>query len=144
MSSDRAAPGVSWEELVADTPAMVRAALPMLRWRLDLLWQLRLPVQRLAVAQFDWLLDLPLWQRDGRRFQVTPRQVLAAPDRFGDHLRRVLAAELDFPIHAVAHHDRLVVLDGYHRLARATFEGRREIAAMVLSRADLDGICRSG
>jgi hypothetical protein len=109
---------VSWGELVAGTPDAVRAALPMVPWRLDRLWRLRLPVRRLPVEQFGWLLELPLWQRDGRRFQVTPRQVLDAPDRFGDHLRRVLAADLRFPVHVVGHRGRLVILDGYHRLAK--------------------------
>jgi hypothetical protein len=132
---------VSWGELVAGTPEAVREALPMVPWRLDRLWRLRLPVLRLPVEQFGWLLELPLWQRDGRRFQVTPRQVLDAPDRFGDHLRRVLAADLRFPIHVVGHRGRLVILDGYHRLARAVMEGRREIDAMVLSRDDLAGLC---
>jgi hypothetical protein len=143
VDGDRAAARMSWDELVASTLDAVLAALPMVPWRLDRLWRLRLPVRRVDVAQFGWLLDLPLWQRDGRRFQVTPRQVLDAPARFGDHLRRVLAADLAFPIHVVAHRGRLVILDGYHRLARAMIEGRREIDAMVLSPADLQGICRT-
>lgn len=141
VGSDRTAGRVSWGELVAGTPGAVREVLPMVPWRLDRLWRLRLPVRRLPVEQFGWLLELPLWQRDGRRFQVTPRQVLDAPDRFGDHLRRVLAADLRFPVHVVGHRGRLVILDGYHRLAKATIEDRREIDAMVLSDADLDGLC---
>ncbi len=131
---------MSWDELMAATPASVQDALPLVPWKLDKLWQLQLPVQRLGVERFDWLLDLPLWQRDGVRFQVTPRQVLAAPDEFPDHLRRVMESDLRYPVHAVHHHDRLVILDGFHRLARAVLEQRQEIAAMMLSPADLGSI----
>lgn len=144
MGTDRCAPRVSWAELVASTPEPVKAALPMVPWKLDRLWSLRLPVRRLDVEQLAWLLDLPLWQRDGVRFQVAPRQVLAHPEEFPDHLRRVTAADLAYPIHAVDHRGRLAILDGYHRLAKAVLERRRQIHAMVLSPADLDFVSRVG
>lgn len=138
MPEDRRAPNVSWEELVAATPPSVRAALPMVAWRIDRLWQLRRPVRSLAVVGLEWLLDLPLWQRDGVRFRVAPRDVLARPDEFPDHLRRVRSADLAYPVHAVRHHGRMVLLDGYHRLARAVLEARPRVEAVVLSLADLD------
>lgn len=115
----------------------------MVPWKLDRLWCLQLPVRRLGVEQFAWLLDLPLWQRDGVRFQVTPRQVLDDPDGFPDHLRRVMDSDLAHPIHAVGHNGRRVVLDGFHRLAKATIERRSQIEAMVLSSVDLEFVSRS-
>lgn len=138
MGNDRSAPRISWDELLAATPEPVRAALPMIPWRLDRLWGLSLPVQRIGIGQFAWLLDLPLWQRDGIRFQVTPRQVLDGPDEFPDHFRRVMDSDLGYPIHVVRHRGRLVVLDGFHRLAKATIEKRHQVEAIVLSAADLE------
>ena len=141
MSSDRAAPRVSWDELVAMTPEVIRQALPMVPWKIDKLWALELPVQRVAVGDLAWLLDLPLWQKNGTRFQVSPAQVRADPGRFPDHLGRAMASDLEQPIHVVKHNGRLVVLDGYHRLLRAAIEGRPEIDAMVLSQRELKSIC---
>jgi hypothetical protein len=94
-----------------------------------------------AVAELAWLFDLPLWQLNGARFQVSPSQVRADPARFPDHVRRALASDLGYPIHLAEHRGRLIVLDGYHRLLKAALEGRAEIAAMVLSREDLESIC---
>jgi hypothetical protein len=94
-----------------------------------------------AVDDLAWLFDLPLWQDNGRRFQVSPAQVRANPARFPDHMRRVMASDLEQPIHLVEHHGRLVVLDGYHRLLKAAIQGRAQIEAMVLSQQDLPSIC---
>jgi hypothetical protein len=93
------------------------------------------------VQELAWLFDLPLWQLNGVRFQVSPRRVRDDPAGFPDHLRRVMASDLGRPIHLVEHNGRLVVLDGFHRLLKAALEGRAEIDAMVLSQEDLESIC---
>jgi len=124
------------------TPAVIRDTLPMVPWNIQKLWELDLPVRRVPVAELAWLLDLPLWQLDGVRFQVSPRQVRDDPAGFPGHLRRVLACDLSHPIHLVEHNGRLVVLDGLHRLLKAALEGQAEIDGMELSAADLASICR--
>ena len=143
MSSDRAAPGVPWDQLIAMTPPVIRQTLPMVPWNIRKLHSLDLPVQPMAVDDLAWLFSLPLWQENGTRFQVSPAQVRADPDRFPDHMRRVMAADLEHPIHLVEHHGRLVVLDGYHRLLKAAIQGRAQIEAMILSPQDLQSICTS-
>ena len=113
----------------------------MVPWNIQKLWGLEIPAQRVAVQDLAWLFELPLWQRDGVRFQVSPRQVRDDPAAFPDHLQRVMASDLGRPIHVVSYKGRLVVLDGFHRLLKAELEGRAEIDAMVLSQEDLASIC---
>lgn len=141
MSNDRAAPSVSWDRLIAITPPVIRQTLPMVPWNLHRLHILDLPIQPVAVDDLAWLFGLPLWQKNGARFQVSPAQVRAEPARFPDHMRRVMASDLEHPIHLVKHNGRLVVLDGYHRLLKAAIQGRAQIEAMVLSQQDLQSIC---
>lgn len=38
MSTDRAAPSVSWDELIAMTPQVIRQTLPMVPWDIRKLW----------------------------------------------------------------------------------------------------------
>ena len=116
VSTDRSAPRVSRDELVAMTPQVIRETVPMVPWDIGKLWALELPVRQVAVQELAWLFDLPLWQLNGVRFQVSPRRVRDDPAGFPDHLRRVKASDLGRPIHLVEHHGRLVVLDGFHRL----------------------------
>ncbi|MEU8803273.1 hypothetical protein [Spirillospora sp. NPDC048819] len=129
------------DELLAMMPEALRETLPLVPWKIERLWRLELPVRRVAVQELAWLFDLPLWQLNGERFRVAPRQVRDDPQRFPDHLQRVMASDLAYPIHLVEHNGRLVVLDGFHRLLKASIEGRGEVEAMVLSPADLESIC---
>lgn len=123
------------------TPEVIRETLPAVPWSLRRLWLLDLPVRPVLVEELARLFDLPLWQMNGTRFQVSPRQVRDDPAGFPDHLKRVMASDLRYPIHLVEYKGRLVVLDGFHRLLKAAIEGRREIDAMVLSQQDLEAIC---
>jgi hypothetical protein len=132
---------VSPDQLIAMTPPVIRQTLPMVPWNNRRLHGLDLPTQPVAVDDLAWLFDLPLWQEDGTRFQVSPAQVRADPARFPDHMRRVMASDLEHPIHLAEHNGRLVVLDGYHRLLKAAIQGRAQIEAMVLSQQDLESIC---
>lgn len=139
--ADRAAPDVSFEELLALMPDPVRAAFPPYRWQLEKLWELDLKVEPVETADLIWMFDLPLWQLDGDRFKVTPNQVAATPMNYRAHYQRVMDADLDFPINLVAYRGRLVVLDGVHRLLKAHFLRRRWIEATIATATQLQS-CR--
>lgn len=130
------------EELLAQTPAEVADARPGTPWRIADLHALKLPVVQLPVERLSWLLELPLWQEDGKRFQLTPAAVAADPGQYPHHYERVMAADLGCPIHCVEHQGRLVVLDGVHRLLQAQTRGHAVIDAMILTASDLDRISR--
>ena len=134
---DRAAPEVSFEELVALMPDAIREVFPPARWQLEKLWALDLKVEPVEIADLVWLFDLPLWQLDGERFKVTPNQVAETPMNFRAHYQRVMDADLDHPINLVAYRGRLVVLDGAHRWLKAHFLRRRWIEATIATATQL-------
>jgi hypothetical protein len=134
---DRAAPDVSFEELVAMMPETLREVFPPYRWQLAKLRELDLRVEPVEIADLVWMFDLPLWQLDGDRFRVTPHQVAETPMNFRAHYQRVMDADLDFPINLVAYRGRLVVLDGVHRLLKAHFLRRRWIEATIATATQL-------
>lgn len=135
--ADRAAPEVSFEELVAMMPEALREVFPPYRWQLAKLWELHLKVEPVEIADLVWMFDLPLWQLEGERFRVTPHQVAETPMNFRAHYQRVMDADLDFPINLVAYRGRLVVLDGVHRLLKAHFLRRRWIEGTIATAAQL-------
>lgn len=129
-----------WKRLVETMPDAVRNAIPLQLWDRTKLYAMDLPVQEFPVFALGWMLDIPLWAVDGVAFQVTPNEVLAYPGKVPEQHRRVLAADLSFPIHVTWHNGRWTILDGVHRLLKATMEGNAHIAAMVLSEEDFQGI----
>jgi hypothetical protein len=109
-------------------------------WNRDRLYALKLPLSEIAMDQLAWLLDVPLWAVDDVPFQVTPNEVGADPQRYTPQLQRTLDADLDWPIHVMRHNGRWTILDGVHRLLKATLEGRASISAMILSPAHYHAI----
>jgi hypothetical protein len=128
---------VSTGELLASMPAAVRAAFPVFDWSVERLWTLQLPVHALPIETFDWLLDLPIWRWRGKRFQVSVRDVIADSDTYAPHVRKAMATDLSYPIHVTTHGNRIVILDGYHRLLKAVLLGRASLDAVEVTDEDL-------
>jgi hypothetical protein len=136
-SGDLDAPQVSREELLASMPLRVRRAFPQFDWTEEALWRLQLPVEELPVETFDWLLDLPIWRWQGRRFQISMQDVLSDPAQYRAHHEKAERADTAHPIHVTWYRRRWVILDGYHRLLRTIVEGRRTIKAVKVRAEDL-------
>jgi hypothetical protein len=130
-----------WHADPSTIPPWVGEHVPLVQWRLDRLHALRLPVEQVSVAELEWLLDVPLWRDEsGLEFAVRPLEVRASPDRHPTQWRRTLACDLSRPIHVVEHRGRWTVLDGLHRLLKATVLGRETIPAARLSPEQLSAI----
>jgi hypothetical protein len=106
-------------------------------WTEEALWQLDLPVEEIPVATFDWLLDLPIWRWEGRRFQLSLQDVLRDPARYQAHIQKAELADTRYPIHVTFHNGRWIILDGYHRLLKSLLNGASTIKAMKVRAADL-------
>jgi hypothetical protein len=118
------APTPSWNDLVGLLPAELRPyALPF-AWDPRRLWALDLPTEELPRADLDWQLDLRWWRAGDRFFVVRPRDVLADPVTYSDHYGRALMADLRFPLDLTLRSGRWFILDGVHRLLKATILAR--------------------
>ncbi|MFC0672715.1 hypothetical protein [Brachybacterium hainanense] len=127
--------------LLAQVPRELRGVILDFRWDLARLHALDLPAREVATEELAWHLPLPFWAADGAPFQVSPMQVMRDPARYADQWRRTLDADLDIPLDCrIGQGGRLTILDGVHRLLKATASGRRTVEVRVLSDADLDRI----
>jgi hypothetical protein len=115
-----------WAVTYGAAPASVRPWLLELEW--DSLRAAALEVERMPLRELDWILDLPLWWRDGRAFRLSPRDVLRTPDRFPAQHARMLESDLARPVDVVHHLGRWVTVDGVHRLLKAAALGHRAVA----------------
>ncbi len=105
--------------------------LPVL-WDRERLWQLILPRRTLPIALLRWHYTLPFWRDRDRLFQVTPQMVMTYPQCYPDQYNRIQSADTGYPIHIVRRHNRWLILDGLHRLAKLELSGSQEISAHVL------------
>ena len=126
--------------LFGQIPAELRGVLLDFHWDPERLWALDIEPTIIPVDELAWQLDLPFWRYGERFFAVTPRQVALEPERHREQYERTLAANLGYPIHVLRRDDRLTILDGVHRLLKASLEGTRGIAAKVVTPDQLDRI----
>lgn len=125
-------PGAEPFDLWSIVPPSLAPVLPNVMWSRQRLHRLTLPIVQLQVDELSWQLELPWWKFRGQHFAVAPNDVRRDPVTYADQWNRMQRAELRFPIHLLQR-DRKVILDGVHRLLKATVEGRQRIAAHVLS-----------
>lgn len=112
-----------WSEFRALAPDDVRPYLLDFEFDEELLFRLNVLQERVHVSEIAWWLDQPVWTHDDVPFSLRPRQVMHAPRLYPEHARRIATADLDDPVYVTALSGRTVVLDGSHRLAKATAYG---------------------
>jgi hypothetical protein len=140
------APDVTPEEYLAAMPPRVREAFPhpadfpLTGWTEAMLWRVDRPAESVVVTTFAWLLDMPIWRWDGRRFRVSLRDVLDDPETHRAHHEKARRADLAYPIHITYSRGRWVILDGYHRLLKALLQGAVKTAVSASATAHAAGV----
>jgi hypothetical protein len=92
------------------------------------------PIQQVPVADLEPQLDKKMWRV--KKQAVAPRQVLVRPELSLRDSKKISDADLSYPI--LLWDKDNDVLDGLHRLARATKQGHTHIAARHLTQAMLE------
>lgn len=113
-------------------------------WQNDRVWAEQARVFTMPTKELTWHLDQPLWStRLGEpRFDLRPREVLDDPSAHPEHWLRLRTANLNHPLDLMWTTDRLVILDGIHRLARLAYEGIPEARVRRIPRTAIPRIRR--
>jgi hypothetical protein len=95
---------------------------PLRIWEVERLWQLakELPIKKVPLAHLSDLDRVGWYGQPSNAGYLTLREV-------AEHMRRIQAANLDYPIILSAEGH---LLDGFHRVAKAYVLGMSEIAAV--------------
>ena len=102
-------------------------------WDVESLWAMDLQTVSLPIGALLWHLDVPVWPNEaGQTYCVTPREVIENVAKNKEEYRRIIEADLGYPIEVLALDRRLMILDGIHRLTKAHLEGRTEISARLV------------
>lgn len=92
-------------------------------WDVRRAWTLETEAQVVPLQRLTYLLELPLWSSvpgRGMLFDLCPADVLADPNRCPRHTRRIEDADLAYPLDFALVDGRAWILDGVHRIARAS------------------------
>jgi hypothetical protein len=99
----------------------------------QLLRELPVEVVEVPIEKLLWHFDMPVWDKEGTDdWNLTPWQVICDEAGSKPHRERIDQADLVFPILVTTFHDRLVIIDGVHRLVKAYEAGNKTIQAKVI------------
>lgn len=127
--------------LLDQLPAELRNVILDFHWDIERLHRLRLPSRTVPLVDLAWHLDLPFWSADGVPFRVSPAAVAAEPADHPQQWERTQGADLAYPLDGYRRSDgRLIVLDGIHRLLKASISGWSVITVRVLPDDQFDAI----
>ncbi|GAB2705784.1 hypothetical protein [Nocardia thraciensis] len=127
--------------LLAQVPAELRDVILDFHFDLERLHALDLPVRTVPTAELAWHLDLPFWSAQAIPFAVTPNTVAARPEVYQRQWQRTHAADLRYPVDAYLRRDgRIVILDGIHRLLKASLTAQTQMRVRVLEPHRFDAI----
>lgn len=91
------------------------------------------PTIKVKTADISWILGYNFVNVDGKMVCYSCRK---GPDNW--HEERINKADLVAPIITTKENDRIIVLDGIHRLDKAMRMGIEELPAKSLSKEDLE------
>lgn len=126
---------------LAEIPSELSDWLLPVSWDRERLWAVDRHTRTTRIDSLRWHYDLPWWRaEDGRWFQVRPAEFLRSPHEFPEHVRRVAAADLRYPLHGIRRRGRIQVIDGIHRLVHADQLNRETVEVILLTAEDLTAI----
>lgn len=134
------AEAIDYMPVFATLPDSAVAAGLSVWWDQDALFQLvdQLEMIEVSVASVEWVLDVR-WAPEMK----TLREVLCRA-RGSEEYERILRCELRYPIVQARKGERWVLVDGYHRVAKAVLQGQHVISAVRLPACRFDEIFRRG
>lgn len=103
-------------------------------WDERKVWALSVPIESVPTIDLAWHLEVPFLWWDGGVYNLTPRAVIADPDRYREEYERTLSADTSYPIDLMMNKGQWLILDGLHRLMKATIEGLDHVQVRKHSR----------
>ena len=124
-------------------PAILADHILAFNWDVRRVWEQKAEASVLPLMDFDYLLNLPLWSsvpNQGMLFDISPREVIASPQRSPHQYRRILDADIKFPIDLISYRGRKWILDGVHRLAKLSLMGKTVVSIRLHDEAIISEI----
>lgn len=89
------------------------------------LWALDVPVEKMKIDEFLWMLDVPFWEDKQGNIVITPQEVINNPDKYPKHRDQIKKCDVAFPIDIMKNKKgKWSTLDGLHRVVKLIMEGK--------------------
>jgi hypothetical protein len=123
------------------TPQIVKDVGFDFNWDSRKVWALDEPTVEIPMSELDWHFDIPFWDSEGTdAYNLTPKEVMAHPDREPTHWRLIQEADTSYPIDIMENKGRWLILDGLHRLVKECLAGKAVVRVRKIPRSRIPEI----
>jgi hypothetical protein len=92
-------------------------------WSEEKVWSLDIPIEEISIEELKWHFDIPFWGH----YKLKPIDVINNPSNHEDEYKRIMNSDLQYPLDIMFWKERWLLLDGLHRLAKASILGRETV-----------------
>lgn len=103
-------------------------------WEEEKVWKLDVPAEEMDIRELEWHFGIPfLWERPGT-YNLKPMDVIDDPRSHEEEHARMMRADLEYPIDIMENKGRWLILDGLHRLMKASVLGQEKVRVRKIPR----------
>ena len=102
-------------------------------WSEEKVWSLDVHVEDMNISELVWHFNIPfLWENDV--YNLKPQEVIDNPNKHKEEYERTMRADLIHPIDIMMNKGRWLILDGLHRLMKASILEMNTVKVRKVSR----------
>jgi ASC-1-like (ASCH) protein len=102
-------------------------------WSEEKVWALDVPTEEIDIHQLTWHFDVPFLWENGI-YNLKPQDVIDKPEKHKEEYERTMKADLIHPIDIMQNKGRWLILDGLHRLMKASILNMEKVQVRKISR----------
>ena len=111
-------------------------------WNEEDVWKLNYPTQEIALEILEWHFNIPFWDWNNEWYILKPIDVINNPQKYKLQYDRVMASDISYPIDVMVNKERLVILDGLHRLVKCKLLGMNKVKVRIIPRKEIPNISK--
>jgi ASC-1-like (ASCH) protein len=102
-------------------------------WSEEKVWALDVPTEEIDIHELTWHFDIPFLWEDGI-YNLKPQDVIDEPEKHKEEYDRTMKADLIHPIDIMQNKGHWLILDGLHRLIKASILNMQKVQVRKISR----------
>ena len=102
-------------------------------WSEEKVWALDIPTEDMDVHELTWHFDIPFLWENGV-YNLKPSEVINSPEDHPKEYERTMEADLIHPIDIMENKGRWLILDGLHRLMKASILAMNKVKVRKIPR----------
>jgi hypothetical protein len=111
-------------------------------WEEERVWRLDVSVTEMDLSELEWHFDIPFHWHGGGAYNLTSKEIMEDPETYREEYARTMKADLKYPIDIMENKGRWLILDGLHRLMKASLLGQTKVRVRIIPRERIPEIVK--